>query len=105
MVASSAAPRAPKGSTNKTLAHSSTQMSWGTGEGMPAPVSASRSRSTRSDAWLSHSATESEPGPPVLMMTYNPAYYLDLAAAAGLAKEKDLVALLAPVDDREGARR
>ena len=30
------------------------------------------------------------------MMTYNPAYYLDLVAAAGFAKEKDLVALLAP---------
>ena len=49
-------------------------------------------------------AAESEPGPPVLMMTYNPAYYLDLAAAAGFAKEKDLVALLAPVDDRSFAR-
>ena len=33
-------------------------------------------------------------------MTYNPAYYLDLFAAAGFAKEKDLVAILAPVDDR-----
>ncbi len=49
-------------------------------------------------------AAESDPGPPFLMMTYNPAYYLDLAAAAGLAKEKDLVALLAPVDDRSFAR-
>jgi ribosomal protein S18 acetylase RimI-like enzyme len=49
-------------------------------------------------------AAESEAGPPVLMMTYNPAYYLDLAAAAGFAKEKDLVALLAPVDDRSFAR-
>ncbi len=49
-------------------------------------------------------AAESEPGPPFLMMTYNPAYYLDLAAAAGFAKEKDLVALLAPVDDRSFAR-
>jgi hypothetical protein len=38
------------------------------------------------------------------MMTYNPAYYLDLAADAGFAKEKDLVALLAPVDDRSFAR-
>src|SRR5262249_2332968 len=35
---------------------------------------------------------ESDPGPPVLLMTYNPAYYLDLFEAAGLAKEKDLVA-------------
>lgn len=49
-------------------------------------------------------AAESEPGPPVLMMTYNPGYYLDLAADAGFAKEKDLVALLAPVDDRSFAR-
>ncbi len=49
-------------------------------------------------------AAESEPGPPVLMMTYNPAYYLDLASAAGLTKEKDLVALLAPIDDRSFAR-
>ena len=49
-------------------------------------------------------ANESEPGPAVLMMTWNPAYYLDLAAAAGFAKEKDLVALLAPIDDRSFAR-
>ena len=49
-------------------------------------------------------AGESEPGPPVLMMTWNPAYYLDLAAAAGFAKEKDLVALIAPIDDRSFAR-
>jgi hypothetical protein len=49
-------------------------------------------------------AAESEQGPPVLMMTYNPASYLDLASAAGFAKEKDLVALLAPVDDRSFAR-
>ena len=47
---------------------------------------------------------ESEPGPPVLMMTWNPAYYVDLSAAAGFAKEKDLVALLAPIDDRSFAR-
>jgi len=49
-------------------------------------------------------AAESDPGPAVLMMTYNPAYYLDLASASGFAKEKDLVALLAPVDDRSFAR-
>jgi len=49
-------------------------------------------------------AGESEPGPPVLMMTWNPAYYLDLAAAAGFEKEKDLVALIAPIDDRSFAR-
>jgi ribosomal protein S18 acetylase RimI-like enzyme len=42
---------------------------------------------------------ESEPGLPFLMMTYNPAYYLDLFADAGYAKEKDLVAILAPVGD------
>ena len=43
--------------------------------------------------------SESEPGIPFLMMTYNPAYYLDLFASAGFAKEKDLVAILAPVSD------
>jgi len=57
---------------------------------------------------------ESDPGIPYLMMTYNPAYYLDLFTAAGFSKEKDLVAVLAPVDDRalgrlgriaEGVRR
>lgn len=47
---------------------------------------------------------ESRPGPPVLMMTYNPAYYLDLFAAAGFEKEKDLVAIIAPVDDRSFKR-
>lgn len=47
---------------------------------------------------------ESEPGPPVLMMTHNPAYHLDLYAAAGFEKEKDLVAILAPVDDRSFKR-
>jgi ribosomal protein S18 acetylase RimI-like enzyme len=43
---------------------------------------------------------ESEPGMPFLMMTYNPAYYLDLFAKAGFTKDKDLVAILAPVGDR-----
>ena len=43
---------------------------------------------------------ESEPGIPYIMMTHNPAYYLDLFGAAGYAKVKDLVAILAPVDDR-----
>jgi GNAT superfamily N-acetyltransferase len=43
--------------------------------------------------------SESDPGLPFLMMTYNPAYYLDLFAEAGYAKEKDLVAILAPVGD------
>jgi len=42
---------------------------------------------------------ESDPGLPFLMMTYNPAYYLDLFAKAGFTKEKDLVAILAPVSD------
>ncbi len=47
---------------------------------------------------------ESDPGPPVLMMTYNPAYYLDLFAGAGFAKEKDVVAILAPASDHAFAR-
>jgi GNAT superfamily N-acetyltransferase len=47
---------------------------------------------------------ESDPGIPFLMMTYNPAYYLDLFSAADFAKEKDLVAILAPVDDRSLGR-
>lgn len=47
---------------------------------------------------------ESEPGLPFLMMTYNPAFYLDLFAAAGYAKEKDVVAILAPVSDHSFAR-
>jgi GNAT superfamily N-acetyltransferase len=42
---------------------------------------------------------ESDPGLPFLMMTYNPAYYLDLFREAGYAKVKDLVAILAPVGD------
>ncbi len=57
---------------------------------------------------------ESDPGIPFLMMTYNPAHYLDLFASAGFVKEKDLVAILAPVNDHalgrlgriaEGVRR
>jgi GNAT superfamily N-acetyltransferase len=47
---------------------------------------------------------ESDPGIPFIMMTYNPAYYLDLFAAAGYAKVKDLVAILAAVDDRSFQR-
>jgi len=47
---------------------------------------------------------ESDPGIPFLMMTYNPGYYLDLFAAAGYSKEKDIVAILAPVDDRSLGR-
>ena len=46
---------------------------------------------------------ESDPGVPFIMMTYNPAYYLDLFAAAGYAKVKDLV-ILAPVDERSFER-
>lgn len=41
---------------------------------------------------------EGEPGPPVLMMPYNPPYYLDLFEAAGLAKAKDLFAWM--IDDQ-----
>jgi len=57
---------------------------------------------------------ESDPGIPFLMMTYNPAYYLELFSSAGFVKEKDLVAILAPVSDQalgrlgriaEGVRR
>jgi len=48
--------------------------------------------------------SESEPGIPFLMMTYNPAYYLDLFAAAGYKKVKDVVAILAPADGRSLAR-
>ena len=57
---------------------------------------------------------ESDPGIPFLMMTYNPAYYLELFSSAGFVKEKDLVAILAPVTDQalgrlgriaEGVRR
>ncbi|MEO8585706.1 MAG: hypothetical protein ABI584_06075 [Acidobacteriota bacterium] len=48
--------------------------------------------------------SESEPGIPFLMMTYNPAYYLDLFAAAGYAKIKDVVAILAPADGRSLGR-
>jgi ribosomal protein S18 acetylase RimI-like enzyme len=49
--------------------------------------------------------SESEPGIPFLMMTYNPAYYLDLFAAAGYAKVKDVVAILAPGDGGGSLRR
>lgn len=35
--------------------------------------------------------------PPVLMMTYNPPYYVELIEAAGYAKAKDLYAYLSPV--------
>lgn len=49
--------------------------------------------------------SESEPGIPFLMMTYNPAYYLDLFAAAGYAKVKDVVAILAPGDGGGSLKR
>ncbi len=49
-------------------------------------------------------ADESEAGPAVLMMTYNPAYYVELSEKAGFAKAKDLVALIAPIDDRSFRR-
>jgi GNAT superfamily N-acetyltransferase len=45
-----------------------------------------------------------DPGPAVLMMTYNPDWYVELAEGAGFSKEKDLVALLAPIDDRSFGR-
>ena len=47
---------------------------------------------------------ESEPGPPMLMMTYNPAHYLDLFRGAGFVKEKDVVAILADVVDTSKER-
>jgi hypothetical protein len=47
---------------------------------------------------------ESEPGPPMIMMTYNPGWYLDLFAGAGFRKEKDVVAILAPVLDHSSDR-
>ena len=47
---------------------------------------------------------ESEPGPPMIMMTYSPAWYLELFAGAGFRKEKDVVAILAPVLDHSGDR-
>jgi GNAT superfamily N-acetyltransferase len=37
--------------------------------------------------------------PPVLMMTYNPPWYVDLVEHAGYAKAKDLYAYLSPVHD------
>jgi HlyD family secretion protein len=37
-------------------------------------------------------------GPPVVMMPYNPRYYLDLMAACGLAKAKDLYAFKVDAD-------
>ena len=39
--------------------------------------------------------------PPVLMMTYNPAYYADLLTKAGLTRCKELLAYDAPIDDRQ----
>jgi hypothetical protein len=47
---------------------------------------------------------ESDPGIPFLMMTYNPAYYLELFSGAGFSKEKDLVAIIAPVSDHSLGR-
>jgi GNAT superfamily N-acetyltransferase len=37
--------------------------------------------------------------PPVLMMTYNPSWYVDLVEASGYAKAKDLYAYISPVHD------
>jgi len=42
--------------------------------------------------------------PPVLMMTYNPQYYVNLCESCGFSKEKDLFAILMVQDDRASAR-
>ena len=42
--------------------------------------------------------------PPVIMMTYNPAYYAELLTQAGLRRCKDLVAYLVVLDDSRLAR-
>jgi hypothetical protein len=42
--------------------------------------------------------------PPVLMMTYNPPYYVNLCESCGFKKEKDLVAILLVHDNRASAR-
>ena len=42
--------------------------------------------------------------PPVIMMPYNPPYYMDLAQACGLEKEKDLIALKARRDHMRSGR-
>ena len=47
---------------------------------------------------------ESEAGSPMIMMTYNPAWYLGLFDGAGFRKEKDVVAILAPVLDHSSDR-
>lgn len=43
--------------------------------------------------------TEGFKRPPVLMMTYNPQYYVRLFEKAGLKKAKDLLAYISPVED------
>lgn len=42
--------------------------------------------------------------PPVIMMPWNPPYYLDLVEGCGFAKEKDLVALLITPDNQASHR-
>ena len=42
--------------------------------------------------------------PPVVMMTYNPRYYLDLVEGSGHAKEKDLLAFLIDWNSQASAR-
>ena len=42
--------------------------------------------------------------PPVIMMPYNPPYYLDLVESCGFQKEKDLVALLIVSSDQVSER-
>jgi GNAT superfamily N-acetyltransferase len=43
--------------------------------------------------------TEGFDRPPVLMMTYNPSWYVDLVEGAGYSKAKDLYAYFSPVHD------
>lgn len=42
--------------------------------------------------------------PPVIMMTYNPAYYVSLFEKAGLKKAKDLLAYISKVEDQSLSR-
>src|SRR4029077_2029124 len=42
--------------------------------------------------------------PPVLMMTYNPAYYIGLFEGQGLKKAKDLLAYWFPLEEKPLAR-
>ena len=71
MVASSAAPSPPKGTTKSIFDQSSAQMSSGTGDTAPEAVTASRSLVTRADGApgsVDHSSKTSEAGPPAWVM-------------------------------------